>query len=165
MTNLAMAVLLLIASTVVSAGTNRQSPAPSFGGHWTLASISPERRDYDQFWFGTDATVEQTATTLKIIRNGPPPRREAAFTFGAEVRNDYVLAGGRRIIRDSRATLSRGTLLISTDTTGPDGQRWLSNILRWSMEPDGTLVVGDTEICGKGECPSVVTTLKFKRKL
>jgi hypothetical protein len=36
--------------------------------------------------------------------------------------------------------------------------------LRWSLDPDGTLVVGDTEICGKGECPSVVTTLKFKKK-
>ena len=32
------------------------------------------------------------------------------------------------------------------------------------FDPDGTLVVGDTEICGKGECPSVVTTLKFKRQ-
>jgi len=32
------------------------------------------------------------------------------------------------------------------------------------FDSDGTLVVGDTEICGKGECPSVVTTLKFKRE-
>ena len=39
-----------------------------------------------------------------------------------------------------------------------------SNILRWSLDADGTLVVGDTEICGKGDCPSVVTTLKFKRQ-
>ena len=36
----------------------------------------------------------------------------------------------------------------------------------WGAEtpiPPG-LVVGDTEICGRGECPSVVTTLKFRRK-
>src|SRR5215208_1686403 len=126
MTKWGMALLLLIASTAVSAGTTRQSPPLSFGGRWTLTSITPERKNYEQFWFGTDATVEQTATSLKIIRNDPPPRREAAFTIGAEARNDYVIAGGRRIIRDSRATLSRGTLLISTDTTEPDGQRWLS---------------------------------------
>ena len=96
-------------------------------------------------------------------RVSPPPQREARFTFGAESRNEY-LVDGQKIVRDSRATLSRGTLLISTDTTPPDGQRWLSNILRWSLDADGTLVVGDTEICGKGECPSVVTTLKFKRQ-
>jgi len=56
------------------------------------------------------------------------------------------------------------SLLISTDTTTPDGRRWLSNILRWSLDPDGTLVVGDTEICGNGECPSIITALRYKRQ-
>ena len=128
-----------------------------------LTSISPQRQPYDQFWFGTEALVTQTETTLVIRRVSPPPQREARFTFGAESRNEYDVYG-QKLVRESRATLSRDTLLISTDTTPPDGQRWLSNILRWSLDPDGTLVVGDTEICGKGECPSVVTTLKFKRK-
>jgi hypothetical protein len=96
-------------------------------------------------------------------RKPTPPLREARFTLGAESQNEYVV-NGQKLVRDSRATLSRDTLLISTDTTPADGQRWLSNILRWSVDPDGTLIVGDTEICGKGECPSVVTTLKFKRK-
>jgi hypothetical protein len=137
--------------------------SPSFAGHWVLTSISPQRPNYDQFWFGSETTVTQTATTLVLTRVSPAPERKATFTFGTESRNEYVV-NGQKVARDSRATLSRGTLLISTDTTGPDGQRWLSNILRWSLDPDGTLVVGDTEICGKGECPSVVTTLKFKKK-
>jgi hypothetical protein len=137
--------------------------SPSFAGHWVLTSISPQRPAYDQFWFGTEARVAQTDTTLVITRVSPAPQREARFTFGAEVRNEYIVEG-KKMVRDSRATLSRGTLLISTDTTPPDGQRWLSNILRWSLDADRTLVVGDTEICGKGECPSVVTTLRFKRQ-
>ena len=156
--------LLACAGTViVAAGVAGPAQAPpSFAGHWVLTSISPQRAEYDQFWFGTEARVTQTETTLVITRLSPPPEREARFTFGAESHNEYVV-NGQKLVRDSRATLSRDTLLISTDTTPPDGQRWLSNILRWSLDPDGTLVVGDTEICGKGECPSVVTALKFKR--
>lgn len=157
--------LLACAGTVsVAAGVAALAQAPrSFAGHWVLAAISPQRPAYDQFWFGTEARVTQTGTTLVITRVSPPPQREARFIFGAESHNEYIV-NGQKLVRDSRATLSRGTLLISTDTTPPEGERWLSNILRWSLDPDGTLVVGDTEICGKGECPSVVTTLKFKRK-
>ena len=138
-----------------------QAP-PVFAGHWVLTSITPQRPGYEQFWFGTEARVTQTETTLVITRVSPP-QREARFTFNAESRNEYGV-DGQKIVRESRATLSRGTLLISTDTVPPDGQRWLSNILRWSLDADGTLVVGDTEICGKGECPSVVTTLRFRRQ-
>jgi hypothetical protein len=163
MPKLGIALLLVVGSTVLIARTNTQVQAPSFSGRWALVSVSPARPDYDQFWLGAEATITQTATTLAIARISPPPQREASFTFGTEVRNEYVV-NGRRIVRDSRATLSRGTLLISTDTTEPDGQRWLSNILRWSLDADGTLVVGDTEICGRGECPSVVTSLRFRRK-
>jgi hypothetical protein len=150
----------IIVTALVAAAT--QAP-PSFAGQWVLTSISPQRQAYDQFWFGTEARVTQTETTLVITRVSPPPQREARFTLGAESRNEYVV-NGQKLVRDSRVTLSRDTLLISTDTTPPDGERWLSNILRWSLDPDGTLVVGDTEICGKGECPSVVTTLKFNRR-
>ena len=156
--------LLAGAATVIVASgvaTGEQAPG-SFGGHWVLISISPQRPAYDQFWFGTEARVTQTETILTITRVSPPPLREARFTFGAESHNEYVV-NGQKVVRDSRATLSRDTLLISTDTTPPEGERWLSNILRWSLDPDGTLVVGDTEICGKGECPSVMTKLKFKR--
>ena len=152
----------LLASAVLVSAAAGAPPSPSFAGHWVLTSFSPQRQGYDQFWLGTEALITQTETTLVITRVSPP-RREARFSFGAESRNEYDV-NGQKIVRDSRATLSRDTLLISTDTTPPDGQRWLSNILRWSLDPDGTLVVGDTEICGKGECPSVVTTLKFKKK-
>lgn len=151
------------AGIVVAALAASTQPSRSFAGHWVLTSISPERQAYDQFWLGTEALVTQTETTLVITRVSPPPRRDARFTFGAESRNEYVV-NGQNLVRESRATVSRDTLLISTDTTPQDGQRWLSNILRWSVDPDGTLIVGDTEICGRGECPSVVTTLKFKRK-
>jgi hypothetical protein len=153
-----------VGAVIVAAGVAAGSQAPgAFDGQWVLTSISPQRSAYDQFWLGTEARVTQTETTLVITRVSPPPHRDARFTFGAESHNEYVV-NGQTLVRDSRATLSRGTLLISTATTPPDGQRWLSNILRWSLDPDGTLVVGDTEICGKGECPSVVTTLKFRRK-
>ena len=150
----------VIVAAGIAAGTQA---SPSFAGHWVLVSMSPQRQAYDQFWFGTEAVVTQTETTLVIQRVSPSPQRQARFTFGAESRNEYDVSG-QKLVRQSRATLSRDTLLISTDTTPQNGQRWLSNILRWSLDPDGTLVVGDTEICGKGECPSVVTTLKFKRK-
>jgi len=157
---------LLLLMCIVSAGAGGppgfQAP-PAFAGHWVLTSIAPQRPAYDQFWLGTEARVTQTATALVITRVSPPPQREARFAFNAESRNEYSV-DGQQIVRESRATLSRGTLLISTDTAPPDGQRWLSNILRCSLDDDGTLVVGDTEICGKGECPSVVTTLKFKRQ-
>jgi hypothetical protein len=157
-------VVSFVCAVAAAAGVTPQAQAqPAFAGHWVLVSMSPQRPAYDQFWFGTEARVTLTGTTLAIARVSPPPQREARFKFGAESRNEYVV-DGQKIVRDSRATLSRGTLLISTDTTPPEGQRWLSNILRWSLDPDDTLVVGDTEICGKGECPSVVTTLKFKRQ-
>ena len=158
-----LASLILFASAVVASSQDRAVEPPSFSGHWILAAVSPARPDYDQFWFGKEAIVTQDATTLAIRRVNPPPERDARFTFGSESRNEYVV-DGQKIARESRATLSRGTLLISTDTIPPDGQRWLSNILRWSLDADGMLVVGDTEICGKGECPSVVTTLKFRRQ-
>lgn len=158
-----MLVALATIAPAARAQVDRQPSAPVFTGHWILTSISPQRPDYDQFWLGSEATVVQTATMLIITRVSPPPGREARFTFGEESHNEYVV-NGQKLVRDSRATLSRGTLLISTDTTPPGGQRWLSNILRWSLDGDGTLVIGDTEICGKGECQSVVTTLKFKKK-
>jgi hypothetical protein len=67
--------------------------SPSFAGHWVLTSISPQRPAYDQFWFGTEARVAQTDTTLVITRVSPAPQREARFTFGAEVRNEYIVEG------------------------------------------------------------------------
>ena len=165
MPTVAVAIVLLcgsIAAVAEHAAGLRQSAG--FSGDWVLASISPERPGYDHFWLGTETTVRHDGASLTITRVSPAPRREAKFTLnGDESRNEYMV-DGQKIVRDSRATFSRGTLLISTDTTTADGQRWLSNISRWSLDPDGTLVVGDTEICGKGECPSVVTTLKFKRK-
>ena len=135
-----------------------------FSGHWVLASVSPSRPNYDQFWFGTEATITQTPKTLSIARVSPAPARTAVFTLDDEESQNKYTVSGSPIVRDSRATWNGNSLLISTDTTTADGNRWLSNILRWSLDPDGTLVIGDTEICGKGECPSVVTTLKFKKK-
>src|SRR5262249_33383919 len=111
---LVCAVTIVVAASVVP---NSQAPG-SFAGHWVLTSISPQRPAYDQFWFGTEAHVAQTETRLAITRVRPAPKREARFTFGAESRNEYVV-NGQKLVRDSRATLSRDTLLISTDTTPP----------------------------------------------
>src|SRR5262245_51984167 len=95
-------------TVIVAAGVITSSQAPgSFAGHWVLTSISPQRPSYDQFWFGTEARVTQTETTLVIARVSPPPQREARFTFGAEARNEYVV-NGQKLMRDSRVTLSRG---------------------------------------------------------
>jgi hypothetical protein len=164
MRTVSIALLLLFGTTgAVDSGTIVQT-GPTFSGHWVLTSIRPQRPGYDQFWFGSEAKVTHEGTTLSISRQSPPPIREAKFTVDRqESRNEYVV-DGRKVIRDSRATANGGSLLISTDTTNPDGLRYLSNILRWSLDADGTLVIGDTEICGKGECPSVITTLRFKKK-
>ena len=159
-----IALLLFFGTTGAIDSRATVQTGPSFSGHWVLESVRPERPGYEQFWFGTEAKVTQEGTNLAISRVNPPPTREAKFTLDRkESRNEYIV-DGKNVIRDSRATFNGGSLLISTDTTNLDGLRYLSNILRWSLEPDGTLVVGDTEICGRGECPSVLTTLKFKRK-
>ena len=160
----ALALLLFLsAATAADGRANVQSPA-NFSGHWVLASVNPERPAYDQFWLGTETTVTQDGTSLVVSRLSPAPRREARFTLDRkESRNEYVV-NGQKVIRESRATLNGGTLLISTDTTIAEGQRYLSNILRWSLDANGLLLVADTEICGKGECPSVITTLRFKKK-
>ena len=160
----ALALLLFLSATMAADGRGNLQPPSNFSGHWVLASVSPERPTYDQFWFGTETKVTQDATSLVVSRLSPAPQREARFTLDRkESRNEYVV-NGQQVIRQSRATLNGGSLLISTDTTIAEGQRYLSNILRWSLDASGMLVVGESEICGKGECPSVITTLKFKRK-
>jgi hypothetical protein len=155
---------MLCTPVVADPAAATRARLPDFSGDWVLVSATPVRPGYEQFWLGTGATIRQDAATLSIARANPDPARTAVFALnGDESQNKYVV-NGSPIIRDSRATWNGESLLISTDTTTADGYRWLSNILRWSLESDGTLVVGDTEICGKGECPSVITTLRFKRK-
>ena len=164
MRNCALALLLFLSATTAADGRANVQSSSNFSGHWALASVNPERPAYDQFWLGTETTVTQDGTSLVVTRLSPAPQREARFTLDRkESRNEYVV-NGQKVIRESRATLNGGTLLISTDTTIAEGQRYLSNILRWSLDGNGLLVVADTEICGKGECPSVITTLRFKRK-
>jgi len=146
-----------------SAGPRNPSTAVDFSGRWVLVSATPIRPGYEQFWLGTEAVISQTPTALSIKRLAPLPERTATFGLeGEESQNAYDVKG-QRIVRDSRASWNGNTLLISSDTTLPDGQRWLSNILRWSLDPDGLLVIGDSEICGRGECPTVLTTVKFKK--
>ena len=143
--------------------SSRATAAVDFSGHWILVSASPVRPGYEQFWLGTETLITQAPASVSMKRLNPLPQRDARFTLdGSESRNEYVVKGQRQI-KDSRATWNGDSLLISTDTTLPDGQRWLANILRWSFDADGMLVIGDTEICGRGECPSVLTTLKFKK--
>ena len=157
--------LVLSVAFLASAGAPlraaRQSDAP-FSGRWVLVAAKPTRPGYDQFWLGTEAVVAQTPTTIAITRVGPAPERRATFVLGKETQNVYT-DGEQKVVRDSRATLRDGLLLISTETTTDTAPRRLSNIMRWSIDPDGTLTITDTEICGNGECPSIITTLRFKR--
>ena len=134
----------------------------AFAGRWVLVAAKPTRPGYDQFWLGTEAVVAQTATTVEITRAAPAPERHATFALGKETQNVYTLAG-QKVVRDSRATLRDGLLLISTETTTNTAPRRLSNLRRWSRDSDGMLTVTDTEICGNGECPSIITTLRFRR--
>ena len=160
-------VLAILALTYVGLLTanaeTRTTMAVDFSGRWVLVSATPVRPGYEQFWLGTEATITQTPSTLSLRRLTPLPQRDARFALdGDESQNEYV-EKGQRLIRKSRATWNGNTLLISSDTALPDGQTYLSNILRWSLDADGMLVIGDTEICGRGECPSVLTTVKFKK--
>ena len=147
---------------MLQAGT---APAPTnFAGRWVLASASPARPGFDAFWLGTEAVVTQIGTTVTITRVSPAPERKATFTVegpGTENENIFTI-GGVRHIKTSRATLGT-TFLISTETTLPDGKQWLSHINRWSMDPGGDLLVTDTVICGSGECPSIVTNLRYRK--
>jgi hypothetical protein len=160
----ALALLALASVGLLTANTEtRATAAVDFSGRWVLVSAAPVRPGYEQFWLGTEATITQTTSSLRVRRLTPLPQRDARFALdGDETQNEYVV-NGQRLIRNSRATWNGNTLLISTDTALPDGQTYLSNILRWSLDADGTLVIGDTEICGRGECPSVLTTVKFKK--
>ncbi len=160
----ALALLALAYVGLLTANTEtRGAAAVDFSGRWVLVSAAPVRPGYEQFWLGTEATITQTSSSLSIKRLAPLPQRDARFALdGEESRNEYVV-NGQRLIRNSRATWNGNTLLISTDTALPDGQTYLSNILRWSLDGDGMLVIGDTEICGRGECPSLLTMVKFKK--
>jgi hypothetical protein len=147
---------------VESPAAGVEQTATDFSGRWTLSSASPARPGFDAFWLGTEAIVKQTGTTLSITRVRPPPERQATFQLdGSESENVYTIDGVRQV-KSSRTTPG-ATLLISTDTTTPDGRRWLSHINRWSLDPGGELLVTETEICGKGECPSIVTNLRFRK--
>ena len=154
---------VLFGLAMMAASIAAQSPATDFSGRWALSSASPARPGFDAFWLGTEAVVKQTGTTLTITRVSPPPEREATFQLdGSESENIYTIDGVRQI-KSSRTSIG-ATLLISTDTTSPDGRRWLSHINRWSLDPGGDLLVTDTEICGKGECPSIVTNVRYRKK-
>ena len=159
---LALLALAYVGVLTASAQT-RTTTAVDFSGRWVLVSATPSRPGYEQFWLGTEAAITQTPSSLSVRRLAPLPPRDARFALdGDESRHEYVV-NGQRLIRHSRATWNGNTLLISTDTALPDGQTYLSNILRWSLDADGMLVIGDTEICGRGECPSVVTRVTFKK--
>ena len=164
--------LAFAALTVCTMAGQAQTPPPAiagaqtvadFSGRWVLVSATPARPGFDAFWLGTEAVVAQAGTTLTITRISPPPERRATFYLdGRESENVYAIDGVRQI-KNSRTTLGKA-LLISTDTTTPDGRRWLSHINRWSLDPDAALLVTDTQICGTGECPSIITNLKFRKK-
>ena len=160
----AVALLALVcAGWLPASAWTHTTAAVDFSGRWVLVSATPSRPGYEQFWLGTEAAITQTPSSLSVRRLTPLPPRDARFALeGDESQNEYVV-NGQRLIRHSRATWNGNTLLISTDTALPDGQTYLSNILRWSLDADGMLVIGDTEICGRGECPSVLTTIKFKK--
>jgi hypothetical protein len=150
-------IALVLAGTIGTAQTRS-----NFSGRWVLVSASPARAGFDAFWLGTDATVTQSATSLTITRSAPGAERRATFELGAlESENVYTLDGVKHV-KTSRTTIG-ATLLISTETTLPDGKRWLTHINRWALDAEGLLVVTDTVICGSGECPSIVTTVKYRK--
>jgi hypothetical protein len=152
---------LAYAGWLTANAETRATAAVDFSGRWVLVSATPVRPGYEQFWLGTEATITQTPSSLSVRRLTPLPQRDARFALDRdESQNEYVV-NGQRLTRNSRTTWNGNTLLISTDTALPDGRTYLSNILRWSLDADGMLVIGDTEICGRGECPSVLTTVKF----
>ena len=161
---LALALLALVCVGLPTGiAETRTTRTVDFSGRWVLVSATPSRPGYEPFWLGTEAAITQTPSSLSVKRTTPLPQRDARFALeGDESQNEYVV-NGQRLVRHSRATWNGNTLLISTDTALPDGQTYLSNILRWSLDADGMLVIGDTEICGRGECPSVLTTVTFKK--
>ena len=159
----ALVVVLAAFQGPVGAQYASMSSTGNFAGRWVLMDAKPVRPAYDQFWMGNEVAIVQTPETLEISRIAPEPLRTAKFVFGKEVQNAYVV-NGQKVLRDSRATLRDGLLLISTDTTTDTEPRRRTNIMRWSVESDGLLSITDTEMCGKGECPSIITNLRFKRK-
>ena len=154
--------LIVVAFVLALPSAAARQADPPFAGRWVLVSAKPVRPGFDQFWLGTEAEVGQTATTIEITRGAPAPARRATFVLGKETRNVYTL-GGQEVVHDSRATIRDGVLIISTETTAGAEMRRLSHIMRWSLDPDGMLTVTDTQICGHGECPSIVTTLRFQK--
>ena len=159
----ALGVILATCHELLIAQYASMSSTGNFAGTWVLVNFKPARPGYDQFWMGTEVAITQTAETIEVSRMAPEPLRTAKFVFGKETQNAYVV-NGKKVLRDSRTTLRDGLLLISTDTTTDTEPRRRTNIMRWSVESDGLLSITDTEMCGKGECPSIITNLQFKKK-
>ena len=145
--------LTVIAVLTVGLAARPSQATANFSGQWELVAAKPARPGYDQFWFGIEAKVTHDGAKLEVVRVAPEPTREARFDVGGSESHNVYTVGGERIARDSRVTSKGTSLLISTDTTTPDGKRWLSNILRWSLESDGTLTIVDTESAGPGTAP------------
>src|SRR5262245_2903509 len=112
---------------LVQAQYASMSSTGNFAGTWVLVDAKPVRAGYDQFWMGTEVAITQTSETLEVSRIAPAPLRTAKFVFGKEIQNAYVV-NGQKVLRDSRATLRDGLLLISTDTTTDTEPRPRTNI-------------------------------------
>jgi hypothetical protein len=136
--------------------------AVDFSGRWVFVSAAPVRPGYEQFWLGTEATITQTPSSLSIRRLTPLPQRDARFTLDGDE--------SRKSRRERPAAHQKFTGNMERQHAAHQHRHGASGRPdlplqhpAWSLDADGMLVIGDTEICGRGECPSVLTTVKFKK--
>ena len=132
--------LTVIAALTVGLAARPSQATANFWGEWVLRG-GQACPSWDSISLGSAPRQRSrtTARSSEVVRVSPEPAREARFDLGGGESHNVYTVGGQRITRDSRVTSKGTSLLISTDTTTPDGKRWLSNILRWSLESDGTV--------------------------
>ena len=135
------AVAILLAVAVTSA-----QEKPNFTGRWVVASPAADA--------GQEETVTQAAATLTTGHASEGHGHRSVYKLdGTESRN-VLVSHGADIVTLSKASWSGNQLIITSDTTYPDGRKWQTKAV-WSLDGEGRRVVDFTE---SGMTPTPTTT-------
>ena len=126
------------AVVLATAGLNAQN-RPDFSGTWV--ALPPDQGE---------VVVKQTATTLEASHDseGGHGHRFVYKLDGSESRNE-IMSHGVAIVTTSRAAWKGAQLTITSSTTYPDGKK-SDQVLTWSLDAKGQLVVEGTETMSDG---------------
>ena len=126
--------LFLVFSVLAAVAVHAQK-RPDFSGTWV--QILPADHA------GQEQVITQTATTLSMSHGSEGGHH--GFTYkldGSESRNELT-SHGDRVVTISRATWKGEQLIVTSATTYGDGRK-LDQVMVWSLDEKGQLVVDAT---------------------